>query len=328
MSVPRQDRRLKITIATLTRRRPEMLRRLIGSLGDMHLPTDADVRCLVVENDKEPFSRARVVDMNPLSNGLTVHYVQEDNLGIAFARNRAARDAIAAASDILVFVDDDEVVTPEWLVKLVAGYRSGGARLLGGPVLVAPPREELSGLQRVIHQGLAEHFRAKQLAGSGSRTIDDSAGTIIATSNWLAETGIFTDANIWFDESLGSAGGEDMKFYREVIAAGFPTGWVADALVYEEQPPARLTLGYQFRNARDKTVTNLWDKVERGRKSRWRLLPKIVLRSLKVVLLAIAIPFTKGKTFLPMVMLAGSVAGQAGLFFGYRSRQYTNVTGR
>ena len=94
-----RDAHLKVVVASLTRGRPRMLAELIRSWGQMDLPENCDVRFLIVENDSQPASRGVVEAAEPLGNGARIDYVLETEPGIPFARNRAAREAIAQGAE-------------------------------------------------------------------------------------------------------------------------------------------------------------------------------------------------------------------------------------
>ena len=49
-------------------------------------------------------------------------------------------------ADFVAFVDDDEFVDPDWMVRLVAHQQARGSQLVGGPVRLAP--QENAGLLR------------------------------------------------------------------------------------------------------------------------------------------------------------------------------------
>ena len=99
-------------IAIATYRRPAGLRRLLDSL---QVPLDtmsADV--LVVDNDVEESGRTIAV-----GHAVEPTYVVERKAGIAEARNRALQH-FTDRYRAIIFVDDDEWVSPGWLSTLTA----------------------------------------------------------------------------------------------------------------------------------------------------------------------------------------------------------------
>lgn len=318
---------LTIVVVTLTRGRPQMLRALIESWGAMDVPPACDLSCLVVENALRPLSLPVVQAARPLPNGLRVDHLLEPEPGIPFARNRAAREVIARGADLLAFVDDDEVVARDWLVKFVEGYRASGAMLLGAPLRIAPLMGPVGWSQRLMYRNVAERYRRKETRAAQRAGLRGTPGVTIVTNNWLAETRLFRDHGIWFDETMRHTGGTDAKFHAEVRRRGLPTAWVADAVVHEIVPADRLSFRYQFRRGRDQSNTAFHRKLA-DRPFAWLgLLGSLPLRLALVLALAVALPFTQGRTLLPLARGLGWIAGRIGAVLGTRSRLYQNVTG-
>lgn len=322
-----RQRELRIVVATLTRQRPQMLRELIASWAAMALPHKVHVTCLVVENDDVPRAREIVERAHPLQNGVDIRYVIEPELGIPFGRNRAAQEAIAMGADLLAFVDDDETVAPDWLVRLIAGYRASQAVLLGAPLRAAPHDASAPWLERLVHSNVAARYRKKERRAARLANLQGTPGVTIVTNNWLGETALFSQHGIWFDEKMRFTGGTDSKFHADVRQKNLPTAWVADAFVYETIPPERLSFAYQYCRGRDQSNTAFHRKLERESFARLKLFVSLPIRIFLVVVLAIAVPLTRGQTLLPLARGMGWIAGRVGALFGRRSSLYRNVTG-
>ena len=322
-----RNQHLNITVASLTRDRPKMLRALLRSWGSMDIPPDVSVDLLIVENSDTETSRSLVEGFD-CANGLTVRYRLETELGIPFGRNCAAKAALEAGSDLLVFVDDDEEVAQDWLVRLVAGYRNSQAVLLGAPLRMRLlPPESLTFSQRMMQRSLEARYRRKERRAARLATLNDTPRVTIVTNNWLAETGLFANHGLWFDEAMRFTGGTDAKFYAEAKKLGLPTGWVADAFVYETVPADRLTFGYQFRRGRDQANTN-FHRTQEARRFlglTWPL--SVALRSVSLAFLLVSLPFVGGRTYVDLARNAGWIAGRMSAVMGRRSKLYSNVTG-
>ena len=323
---PDRNRELTVTVAVLTRRRPAMLDRLIDSWGRLRAPADCAVRFLVVENDDAPQVRAQVEDRGSLPLG-PLHYVLEREAGIPFGRNRAAREAIAAGHRLLAFVDDDEMVAADWLMRLIDSYRSSGAALIGAPLGIVPAPDGLTWTQRRMHASLSWRYARKAALAAARGGLDGTPGVTIVTNNWLAETAVFALHGIWFDEAMRFTGGTDAKLSAEVKAAGLPTAWAADAHVYEDVPPERLSFAYQYRRARDQSNTNFHRKLATDRALRASVIVTLPLKALSVVGLALAVPLTNGATLIDVARTAGWMAGRIGALRGGRSMLYRTTTG-
>lgn len=304
-----------------------MLAALIESWGRMALPVDTTVGLLIVENDDAALCEDQVKNHPQLPNGATVAYVHEPELGIPFGRNRAAREAIAGGADLLVFVDDDETVDPQWLVRLIQGYRDSAAVLLGAPLRIGPPVAGLTRTERMMHDNITEFYRRKEDRAAKLASLNDTPRVTVVTNNWIAETRLFSEAGIWFDETMRFTGGTDSKFYEEVKRAGYPVGWVRDAYVYETWPKERLSFRYHHGRARDQINNHFHRKMRDKPVSRYGLVLRLPGKLLEAIILAAAVPLTRGRTLLKLAKTTGWISGRVGAAFGVKSKLYTKVTG-
>ncbi|SDX35287.1 hypothetical protein SAMN05444358_1053 [Ruegeria halocynthiae] len=319
---------LKITVSTLTRQRPEMLAALIHSWGEMKLPPGCSVRCLVVENDNAALSEDTVRAAGEvLPNGAGLDYALETELGIPFGRNRAAREAVQDGSDLLCFVDDDEVVAVDWLERLVAGYRNSSAVLLGAPLRAAAPTGSETVLQRLMLRNISNRYLDKENAAAKRATLNNTGGVTIVTNNWLGETRLFSESGLWFDEAMRMTGGTDAKFYAETVAAGLPVGWVPDAFVYETIPPERLSFWYQAARGRDQSNTHMRRKLDQKPTKAVLGFLSTPLRLLGLLGAILLFPFQPDRRLIQIARTAGWLVGVLGIPFGYKSALYKKVSG-
>ncbi|UWR03041.1 glycosyltransferase [Ruegeria conchae] len=319
---------LKITVSTLTRQRPEMLAALIESWGEMKLPPDCSVRCLVVENDSSPLSEDTVRAAGAvLPNGAGLDYVLETEPGIPFGRNRAAREALEQGSDLLCFVDDDEVVASDWLESLVAGYRKSSSVLLGAPLRAAGPTGQETAMQRLMLRNISNRYLDKENTAARKATLNDTGGVTIVTNNWLGETRLFSETGLWFDETMRMTGGTDAKFYAETVTAGLPVGWVHDAFVYETIPPERLSFWYQAARGRDQSNTHMRRKLDQKPAKAILGFLSAPLRLVALLGAILLFPFQPDRRLIQIARTAGWLVGVLGIPFGYKSALYKKVSG-
>ncbi|MEM8653279.1 MAG: glycosyltransferase family 2 protein [Pseudomonadota bacterium] len=309
----------------MTRKRPILVANMIRSFGDMALPANCDVKCLIVENDTAPASKAAVMACLPLSNDLSLDYVLEPELGIPFGRNRAAKEAIDWGADLLTYVDDDEFVDPQWLVELVRRYRETGATLIGGPVLIPPSSEKLTRVEQAFHNDLTAHYK-KRAAGAIPAAKEGRASPV--TNNWLGELSLFTEHGIWFDESLRFTGGSDSRFFHTARARGFKLEWAPKAVVYADMTADRLTFRTQLREAHSRAINRIrLDQVDK--RFYWARLPfSLLFKLISAAALALTLPFTGGRGILKLTQRLGLITGRITAAFGGNSSLYTKIFGK
>jgi GT2 family glycosyltransferase len=131
------------------------------------------------------------------------------NAGIAAARNRAARES---RNPVLIVLDDDMPVMPEFVAAHLAAHQAGRVLLVHGPYPLAPMRRPTGAAL------LYERTRARELVESSA--VDGRAWTLwggnfsVRRETWDRVRG--------FDESFRDYGGEDTDFGLRVAALGIP----------------------------------------------------------------------------------------------------------
>ncbi len=291
------------------------------------IPEKVKVTFLVVENDTEERSKDLIQTLRPAFKNCDLVYALETEPGIPFARNRAATESIEIGSDLLLFVDDDEEVPRDWLQKIIQGYRNSEAKLIGAPLRARRPEENLTFLQKLMFTNLKSRYRKKERRASRKASLKGTTGVTIVTNNWLAETSLFSEHNIWFDESMRHTGGTDSKFYAEVIAKGLQTAWVQGAHAYETIPPERLSFLYQYGRARDQSNTNFRRKNNGTVRLNLIVLTSILIKLIAVIGLILTLPITAGRTLMTLARALGWIAGRIGAIAGSKSTLYSSTTG-
>jgi succinoglycan biosynthesis protein ExoM len=319
---------LHVCVAALTRERPAMLAQLLRSWRALIQPTGVETTFLVVENNDVPTGERAVEEFAAAVAPHQVRYVLEPRIGIPFARNRAVAEMLKSDAALLLFVDDDETVAPDWLQEMVGEFRRSNALLIGGPVLAAAPSFDLPWLPGQVFKGVSKRYSRKALRAA--KRVDDGnpQATTVVTSNWLGHRDLFEKYNLRFDEGLAFSGGSDAKFDDRVTAAGLEKSWAKNAYVTETIPWSRLSAGYQFRRGRDQSIASFQRRLGREPARAMLLLPvELLLRLIFVILLAAAVPLTGGRSLLDLARAAGWSVGRCVALIGARSRLYETVTG-
>jgi succinoglycan biosynthesis protein ExoM len=279
---------VSIGVGLITRGRPQMLAACLDSLAQMDRPAGCRVFFIIVEN-AETLDIGEFTARLSAKSGCKVVTQAEPKPGIPAARNRVLALAYAHGADHLTFIDDDETVAQDWLVRLWDHHEGRKLDLTGGPVVLAPISPEATWVERLIYAGWVarnEHVAAR--AAANLRRGHEDRVTVI-TNNWICRLETLRRAGIRFDESLRLSGGSDTLLFHQLKAGGAKTGWAVDACVHETAPPSRLTFGYQFRRGRDQAIASY--------NNRYRHRPGAVVRSAF---------FIAGKIFLGLLRLAGA----------------------
>lgn len=215
-----------VTVCICTFRRPAVTA-AIASVAAQDLPDGVTLRIVVVDNDEVPSARARVL---AAGNGASVpvDYVHAPARNISVARN-AGLDA-ARGADWLAFLDDDEVAERGWLMLLLHRAEETGADAVFGPALAVYPSDAPRWM-------VACDFHSNLPQSRDGRVETGHSCNVLIRMATLPE-------GLRFRPELGRSGGEDTDFFFRLGQAGRRLAIADTAIVTEEVPPARLTLGW------------------------------------------------------------------------------------
>jgi glycosyltransferase involved in cell wall biosynthesis len=219
---------MKLTVAVLTFKRDDDLAQVLPLLVQQvhaNRAPELAIRILVIDNDPDGSAAERVRALGRTTD-VPVVYVNETTPGISAARNRALSES--ADSRLLVFIDDDEHPTEDWLSILLATWRNLRPIAIIGPVVseydVEPEPWVVKG----------EYFARRRMP-TGTPT------GVASTNNLLLDLDFVRDRGIRFDPTLGLSGGEDTMFSRQLVRAGGLIVWCDEAIVVDRVPADRVT---------------------------------------------------------------------------------------
>jgi len=210
-----------VTIGVCTFRRPELFNAL-RSLEALNGANDHALRVVVVDNDESDAARASVEECAE-NFRFPLLYVHAPAKNISIARN-AVLDAVE--TPWLLFMDDDEVADPNWLIRIMADAGAHDA-IIGACEAVYDPS---------MPDWLAAcDFHSNRITGRVENAY---------TSNALLRMGFVRKHNLRFRLDLGRTGGEDTIFFHELVRAGGRMAYRPDAIVREPVTPARASMDW------------------------------------------------------------------------------------
>lgn len=203
------------------------------------------LRCISVQETTRTVELV-VVDNNPAS-GLTptvvadfpgVVLVTEMRQGLSYARNKGI---IVSCGEIVIATDDDVVVPPDWLEKLVAPFVWADVMAVTGTTL---PLELETEAQRRFetYGGLGRGFVPKEVDGEWFDSFRRRAvptWELGATANAAFRADIFAHPEIGLmDEALGAGSptgcNEDTYLFYKVLKAGYTIAYAPSAYVWHK----------------------------------------------------------------------------------------------
>ena len=211
-----------IDIAICTFQREHIVETL-GSVAAISVPEGSRVRVIVIDNDDTPSAR---VSVEACEMPFALTYLHAPGRNISIARN-AALDA--AAAPILIFIDDDELVSVGWLNALVAEQKVSGAEVVLGPARAIYAVDAPKWMRATDHHSTRPVF------------VDGEIKTGYSCNALLMRTAPSV-VGLRFSEKLGRSGGEDTIYFASIHRNGGEISYAPDAEVTEAVLPQRASL--------------------------------------------------------------------------------------
>ncbi len=234
---------MKLTFAFCTYNRADRLVNLVAAMRAQECPIPFEI--LAVNNNSKDNTLA-ILESLAAEPGVSLRYVTETAQGIVPARNRAIEESLG--SDILVFIDDDELPRPGLLNAVCDAVINEGADCVGGPIKVdfrQTGRPDWLDDEVAGFLGGLDH-------GSTSFWIQEDR-TPIWSGNIAYEMSLFrSDPTLRFDVRYNRAGanvggGEDVVMFRRILALHARIRYRSDMMIDHAVEPWRLKQSYFLR---------------------------------------------------------------------------------
>lgn len=253
-----------LSILICTHNRAELLRDTLASLRTVRVPADASVELIVVANacsDNTHQVAAEEFAQLPFD----CRCVVEPQPGLSIARNRAVEESVGA---ICAFLDDDVLVSEQWLEAMLTVFRERDAGIVTGRVWLwwrDIERPEWFAPQ-------FETYLSCRDLGDDDLPLDN--GHLIIGCNFAFHREVSEQVGL-FRTDLGRIGtgmlaGEETEFAIRAIAAGFKAYYVADAIIRHYVTPNRVDAEYLMSAAYGRGYSGVMVNVPPSYRRFWR----------------------------------------------------------
>jgi len=210
------------------------LKQLLDSLAVVVTPPLTSVEIVVVNNGSTDETVNLLREEALIARPQELVVLEEQRPGKSNAVNCAL---CVARGDLLMLLDDDVSVDPQWLVKHIEAYKQTEFAAIQGRILAGKDFEG-----RPADPSRLREYNIP-LSGYGEQvtTIQGLTGT-----NMSFKRGVLERVGL-FDLRLGpgaSGFSEDTEFSMRIRKAGFKIGYTPHAIVYHELNPARYGPAY------------------------------------------------------------------------------------
>ena len=246
------------TVTIQTYNNADVLKQALGSLATLRCPDDADYEILVVNNNSND-ATAAVIGAATTLLGARLRSVFEPRQGLSHARNRALAEA---RGEIIGFVDDDALVTPDWLIEHVRAYREDERTVaVGGRVVLRWPEgwsrpgwlsSDLDGYLSGVDFGQERQIMSYPRYPYGCN-MSVRRGTAEQIGGFSARLGRKKSSLI---------SNEEKYFFYKIDQMGGRVIYAPAALVHHMVPPTRLSQDFFLRRGYAQGISNILFQTE------------------------------------------------------------------
>lgn len=227
---------MKCVVCICTCDRADMLEHLLVTLRGMEFGSidPAQVEIIIVDNHPSGQARMLCQRLEP-SLPVPLHFVEEPERGISFARNRAVQEALRRDADFVAFIDDDDTPSPDWLFRLCEQQQETGADIVFG-VWQHPPDGGTPEWLRGIRL-----FRGVRLHDRSVYGLPPWAGTynVLIARGLLGRLAASGPA---FAPEFAGIGGGDTEFFVRAVRAGAQFAVAQQSVIFRVHDKSRLTV--------------------------------------------------------------------------------------
>jgi glycosyltransferase involved in cell wall biosynthesis len=225
------------TVALCTHNHVDRLVRTLEDLRALVMPNSA-WELLIVDNGCQD-GTPQLLSRFGWPDGWSVRVVREDKLGLSNARNRAIKEALG---EYIIFLDDDETPEPDWLCAYERLIEAKKPDAFGGRIRVLFEDFRPAWLQDELLGFLGEVNRFESVTPLTEPNTSFYGGNFGFRKAVIETVGAF-------DPMLGrmgtvNTGGEEVDFYRRLLAARLSVWWTDEAVIYHRIQAAKLSRRY------------------------------------------------------------------------------------
>ena len=229
-----------ISVIICTYNRDKYIYNVLKSLALGTLEHDA-YEIILVDNNCTDDTRKEVDHFCNVFPQVSLRYFVETNQGLSHARNRGIKES---KGDILVYVDDDATVNPEYLKTYADWFESHPETdAAGGPIIPhyetgSEPKWMTYFIKRLLTGYLYFGDKAKPFPGDNY----PGGGNAAYRSRVFEKVGLYNVELGRNGDSLG--GGEEKDIFDKMKREGMQFVYLPDAILYHSIPGYKLEADY------------------------------------------------------------------------------------
>ena len=198
----------KIFICICTNNRKQKLKKNLSSIQELNEIKKFNVNIILISNDKLNYKKI----LNFFSKNLKIRFFRENISGVSSSRNKILEILRTEKSKYAAFIDDDCLVSKNWLVSMTDMLKKKNADIIAGP--------QISKSNNILLK-LMERHQSHEIR-----------------TNWASTNNVFFKVSVLrnrivFSNRLNYVGGEDQLFFLSLNKIGKKIFWNSKAPVFE-----------------------------------------------------------------------------------------------
>lgn len=206
---------MELSIVICTYNRSSFLREGLDAIIQQRLAfLDVPIELIILDNNSSDDTSSVVEEFQNEFSSIRLVYYLEKQQGLSYSRNRAIK---IAKGKFIAFLDDDAVITKNWLTSLLYGINHIDAHVFGGPIY---PKFEISCPDWIDSDYFIRKFKKNNGYLYGLSEIEGFAG-----GNVCFKKDIFDQIGC-FDTSIGMIGnnlglGEETDLFARLFDSSY-----------------------------------------------------------------------------------------------------------
>lgn len=227
---------MHLSVVICTYNRGKYLAMVLNSLKDQNLPLH-EFEIIIINNNSTDDTDQIIKSYQQNNPELPLHYYIEYQQGISYARNRGVE---AARGDIIVFIDDDETVDPDFLQQINLFFtKYPDAGISSGPVIPVYETAKPEWLSPYIMRAFTGAYdKGDQIKLLPAKDYPGTGHACFRRDLFL-KYGAFNTLLGRKGNSL--MGAEDKDFFLRLINGGEKCYYLPTATIYHHIPESKLT---------------------------------------------------------------------------------------
>lgn len=291
-----------LVIGIPTYKRPLLLGKLINSIYECNIDNNfiSTIDILIVDNDMAKTAEATTskYKINCTKN-FELHYHNYPEKGLSNVRNAIIEKAIGFEPDFIVFVDDDEYVTVNWLNELIYCIVKNNCDMAMGPVIPEFKKKVSTAISRWYFPPEYENHEKLDF---------------IMTGNLIMRSKFLRDYKLRFDPRFNTTGAEDSYFGISVLKESGTIYWASKAVAYEHISEKRASLKWLLQRRYNAANTYIYTMILE--KNYFKILKKIGISIIYLLfgfICLLLLPFRFKYRYIGLVKIAEGMGGFTGL---------------